>query len=236
MTACSLVIIKASRLQYVHTIFTKLGRYSHHYHQKLGNLYLRDGTHPSFCRTGGATARNQEVRAAGAAMPVIHDDDAKILPVSGNLDALPKQIVDQEYVSDRSELEQAGEQSAVQRILVVEDDLALASLEANILKTHGFSVVTVNSAELAIAALRRSIPDLVVLDLELTGKVSGWDVLQALRVSAAIPVLHTTSSTVTVRKYIYNQGETRETLDHLPKPYPMQTFLKRVKRMLMVAP
>lgn len=170
-------------------------------------------------------------------MPVMHDDDAaKTLPVSGNIDALHKQIADQEHVSDRSELEQTGERLATQRILVVEDDLALANLEANILKTYGFSVVTVNSGELAITALRRSIPDLVVLDLELTSPVSGWDVLQELRVFATIPVLLTTSSTVTVRKYIYNQGETRETLDHLPKPYPMQTFLRRVKRMLMVAP
>ncbi len=170
-------------------------------------------------------------------MPVMHDDDAaKILPVSGNIDALHEQRADQEPASDRSELEQTGKQFATQRILVVEDDLALANLEANVLKTYGFSVVTVNSGELAIAALRRSIPDLVVLDLELTGKVSGWDVLQALRASATIPVLLTTSSTVAVRKYIYHQGETRETLDHLPKPYPMQTFLRRVKRMLMVAP
>ena len=29
-----------------------------------------------------------------------------------------------------------------------------------------------------------------------------------------------------------DSGETRCTLDHLPKPYPMQTLLKRVKRML----
>lgn len=170
-------------------------------------------------------------------MPVMHDDDtAKILPVSGNMDALKKQTTDQEYGSDHLELEQSGEQSETHCILVVEDDPALASLEANILKSHGFTVVTVNSGELAITALSHAIPDLVVLDLELIGKVSGWDVLEELRACAPIPVLLTTSSTVAVRRYMYARGETRETLDHLPKPYPMQTFLRRVKRMLMTAP
>ncbi len=121
-------------------------------------------------------------------------------------------------------------------ILVVEDDLALARLEAGILTARGYAVAAVHDGELAIATLRHSIPDLVVLDLELTGNVQGWDVLQALRNFASIPVLLTTSSTTAVRASIRLRGETRSTLDHLPKPYPMQTLLKRVERMLTAAP
>ncbi len=165
------------------------------------------------------------------------NDAAKNLPVSGNISALKKRAIDQgDHESTDSALEQRAEPVNTRQILVVEDDLTLANLEASILQAHGFTVVTVNSGELAITILRHSIPDLVVLDLELTGKIGGWDVLEVLRASATIPVLLTTSSTVAVRQYRYNRGETRETLDHLPKPYPMQTLLKRVKRMLMLAP
>lgn len=125
------------------------------------------------------------------------------------------------------------------RILLVEDDSALASLEAGILAAQGLDVVTVYSGELAIQTLRRSLPDLVVLDLELTGTFTGRDVLDVLRTPrtpAIIPVLLTTSSTTTARAYIRSQGESKQTLDYLPKPYPMQTLLKRVRRMLQIAP
>lgn len=122
------------------------------------------------------------------------------------------------------------------RILVVEDDPSLATLESEILTAHGYIVVTVHSGELAITALQSTIPDLVVLDLELPGSVNGWEVLQKLRTAANTPVLVTTSATTAVRQHIRSRGESRYTLDHLPKPYPMQVLLKRVKRMLMIAP
>ncbi|HEY4387646.1 MAG TPA: response regulator [Ktedonobacteraceae bacterium] len=134
-----------------------------------------------------------------------------------------------------SELMRHRERLFLPSILLVEDDLTLATLEAGVLTAHGFTVDIVNSGERAIAILHQSLPDLVVLDIELTGLIQGWEVLEALRAIAAIPVLLTTSSTSAVRERIRSLGETRLTLDHLPKPYPMQTLLKRVKRMLMVA-
>ncbi len=122
------------------------------------------------------------------------------------------------------------------RILVVEDDTSLAHLEANFLAAHGYAVEVVSSGEQAVEVLGRRIPDLVVLDLELAGILSGWNVLQSLRTRTHIPVLLTTSLNPEVRKYLRSCGESRFTLDHLPKPYPMQALLKRIKRMLMITP
>ena len=119
-----------------------------------------------------------------------------------------------------------------QHILVVEDDPTLATLEADILTAHGYHVVSVASGELAITTLHHTIPDLVVLDLELPGEMHGWDVLQALRAQATIPVLITSSSVTNARKYLRIRGESRQTLDHLSKPYSLQALLKRVTRML----
>jgi DNA-binding response OmpR family regulator len=123
----------------------------------------------------------------------------------------------------------------LQRILLVEDDLSLASLEAEVLTAHGYRVTIAQSGELAVAALAQSLPDLVVLDVQLQGQVSGWKVLQGLREQALIPVL-LTSSEPTVRAHLRSSGETRSTLDHLPKPYPMHALLKRIERMLASAP
>lgn len=128
------------------------------------------------------------------------------------------------------------EQPERKYILLVEDDQTLAALEASILTAHGYSVKVIHNGELAITEIQHAIPDLVVLDLELADSIDGWGVLQALRTNAAIPVLITTSSAIAVRSYMHTYQESKLTLDHLPKPYPMQTFLKRVQRMLMIAP
>lgn len=120
-------------------------------------------------------------------------------------------------------------------ILLVEDDQSLAVLEASVLTAHGYQVYTVHSGEHAITKLQHLLPDLVVLDLELTGAINGWEVLHALRSHGPIPVLITTSSATTVRPYIRSHGESKLTLSHLPKPYPMQTFLKRVQRILAIS-
>ena len=128
----------------------------------------------------------------------------------------------------------SGKWKALQ-ILVVEDDASLARLEGEILTAHGYMVAIAGNGELAIAALRQSIPDLVLLDLELSGTMNGWDVLRALRTYARVPVLLTSAESA-VRKQIRTSGEDKSTLDHLPKPYPMQTLLKRIRRMLVIAP
>ncbi len=164
----------------------------------------------------------------------MHDNQAAhTTPENGkaNVPNKGKEQTEQE-VSVHSLYQTDGRAQPAQHILLVEDDPTLANLEAEILTAHGYSVVTVHSGELAVTTLRHSIPDLVVLDLELTGTIQGWDVLQELRTLTSIPVLITSSSATIARKYMQSSGETRLTLDHLPKPYPMQTLLKRVKRIL----
>lgn len=121
-------------------------------------------------------------------------------------------------------------------ILLVEDDQTLATLEAHILSLQGLKVTTVNSGELALVEIKKNIPDLVILDFELAGKINGSDVLRNVRIYTTVPVLLTTSSKEKVRTAIRTYRESKETLDHLPKPYLMQTFLRRVKRMLLITP
>ena len=120
------------------------------------------------------------------------------------------------------------------RILLVEDDASLR-LEAGILAARGYAVAIANSGEMAITTLHQTIPDLVLLDLDLSGAITGWDVLRDLRSYSSAPVLLTSSESA-VRRQIRTQGEPRSTLDHLPKPYPMQALLKRIERMLAITP
>lgn len=66
------------------------------------------------------------------------------------------------------------------RILMVEDDDALASVYMVRLQAEGFDVKRVANGEEALASTREYHPDLVLLDVMMP-KVSGFDVLDILR-------------------------------------------------------
>lgn len=66
------------------------------------------------------------------------------------------------------------------RILLVEDDDALANVYVNRLQVEGFDVRRVNNGEDALATALNYHPDLIVLDVMMP-KVSGFDVLDILR-------------------------------------------------------
>jgi twitching motility two-component system response regulator PilH len=131
--------------------------------------------------------------------------------------------------------QQVRQLESTYHILVVEDDSSLANLEAGILKAHGYMVAIASNGDTAITILEHNLPDLVLLDLDLSGTINGWDVLQMLRTYSRTPVL-LTSAESSVNRQIRIRGETRSTLDLLPKPFLMQTLLKRIERMLTIAP
>lgn len=66
------------------------------------------------------------------------------------------------------------------RILLVEDDDALANVYLTRLQAEGFDVRRVSNGEEALAAAINYHPDLVLLDVMMP-KVSGFDVLDILR-------------------------------------------------------
>lgn len=162
-------------------------------------------------------------------------DAANTSSEGGKLNALNEATSNDVQIFDYPMPGQAAASKPLHRILVVEDDASLASLEAGFLSASGYAAEIASSGELAITALQQAIPDLVLLDLELSGSITGWEVLRILRTFSSAPVLLTSSASA-VRQHIRNHGETRSTLDHLPKPYPMPTLLKRIERMLTIGP
>lgn len=70
--------------------------------------------------------------------------------------------------------------SAQKKILLVEDDDALASVYQTRLQAEGLDVKRVPNGEEALAAALEYRPDLIILDVMMP-KVSGFDVLDILR-------------------------------------------------------
>lgn len=66
------------------------------------------------------------------------------------------------------------------KILLVEDDMALAAVYHSRLELEGFDVREVNDGEQALTATLEYKPDLILLDAMMP-KISGFDVLDILR-------------------------------------------------------
>lgn len=66
------------------------------------------------------------------------------------------------------------------KILLVEDDIALAAVYKSRLELEGFDIREVNNGEQALSAAVEYKPDLILLDAMMP-KISGFDVLDILR-------------------------------------------------------
>ena len=74
----------------------------------------------------------------------------------------------------------AAVQHGQKRILLVEDDDALANVYIGRLEAEGFAIRRVSNGEQALDAAKEYKPDLVMLDIMMP-KVSGFEVLDILR-------------------------------------------------------
>jgi CheY-like chemotaxis protein len=85
------------------------------------------------------------------------------------------------------------------KVLIVDDDPTAVELVAMRITGLAGTILRAYSGGDAIAAARRELPDLIVLDLMMPG-VSGFDVVQALKDdvdTSAIPILVVTGRTMT---------------------------------------
>jgi DNA-binding response OmpR family regulator len=114
------------------------------------------------------------------------------------------------------------------RILVVEDDAALAKgLQDNLL-SEGFDALCVSDGSRAQAAAAAFHPDLIVLDLMLPG-VSGFELCRAIRDAGETPILVLTARGQKADKVrCLDHGAD----DYLTKPFDLEELLARIRAIL----
>jgi DNA-binding response OmpR family regulator len=115
------------------------------------------------------------------------------------------------------------------RLVLVEDEPALArGLEDNF-RDDGYAVRVVGRGDEAVAAIEDFDPDVVVLDIMLPGR-SGLDVLRDLRArGSSLPVLMLTAKADVVDRVV---GLELGADDYLPKPFAIRELLARVRALL----
>ncbi len=116
------------------------------------------------------------------------------------------------------------------RVLVVEDEPALADLARLYLERDGFAVEVAADADGAEAAARRSAPDVVLLDIGLPGGRDGIDVCRAMRARQDwTPVIMVTARDDEVDRVL---GLELGADDYVTKPYSPRELVARVRAVL----
>jgi DNA-binding response OmpR family regulator len=115
-----------------------------------------------------------------------------------------------------------------EKILIVEDEIALQETLAYNLKRQGYEVETVGDGKAALEIARKNKPDLILLDLMLPG-MDGFEVCRTLRQDMNTPVLILTARDDEIDRVV---GLEMGADDYMTKPFSMRELIARVKAML----
>ena len=118
------------------------------------------------------------------------------------------------------------------RILVVDDDTALAEMIGIVLRTEGFEPSFCADGDSAIEAFHAAKPDLVLLDLMLPGK-DGIEVCAEIRGESGVPIIMLTakSDTTDVVRGLESGAD-----DYVVKPFNPKELVARIRTRLRPTP
>jgi two-component system, OmpR family, response regulator CpxR len=116
-----------------------------------------------------------------------------------------------------------------ERILVIDDDRELCSLLTEYLKPEGFIVDSSYTSQDGMEMATQGKYDLVILDVMLPGKLTGFNVLQTIRLKTVTPVLMLSARGEDVDRII---GLEMGADDYLPKPFNPRELLARIRTIL----
>ena len=118
-----------------------------------------------------------------------------------------------------------GESAGRGRVLVVDDDAALAEMLTIVLRNEGFDSRVSPSGERALADFREYKPDVVLLDLMLPGK-DGIDVCKEIRGESGVPIVMLTAKSDTVDVVV---GLESGADDYVVKPFKPKELVARIR-------
>jgi DNA-binding response OmpR family regulator len=114
------------------------------------------------------------------------------------------------------------------RILVVEDDSALARVLRDNLQFEGMDVMCVGDGASALSDAKKTCPDLVILDLMLPD-ANGFELCGLLRQGGRVPVVMLTARGQKADKL---RGLNLGADDYITKPFDLEELLARVRAVL----
>ena len=117
------------------------------------------------------------------------------------------------------------------RVLVVDDDAALAEMLGIVLRAEGFDPVFCADGDSALAVFRDTKPDIVLLDVMLPGR-DGVDVCRSIRAESGVPIVMLTARTDTLDVVA---GLENGADDYIHKPFKPKELVARLRARLRPA-
>jgi two-component system, OmpR family, response regulator MtrA len=114
------------------------------------------------------------------------------------------------------------------RVLIVDDDTALAEMLGIVLRSEGYEPFLCSDGDGALAAFREHKPDLVLLDLMLPG-IDGIDVCRQIRAESGVPIVMLTAKTDTIDVVV---GLESGADDYVMKPFKPKELVARIRARL----
>ena len=114
------------------------------------------------------------------------------------------------------------------RILLVEDEPAIAESVAYSLRGEGFDVQVASDGLEALSAFQAFAPDLIILDLMLP-KLSGLDICRVIRKQSSVSIIMLTAKTEEIDRVV---GLEMGADDYVPKPFSIRELIARVRAVL----
>jgi len=119
------------------------------------------------------------------------------------------------------------------RILVVDDTPANVHILQTRLAANGYDIVTATDGEEALAAVRETEPDLILLDVMMP-KMDGFEVCRRLRADASLPFIPIIMVTAKTDPKDVVAGLEAGGDEYLTKPVDQAALVARVKSMLRI--
>lgn len=114
------------------------------------------------------------------------------------------------------------------KILIVEDDKDISSIEKDYLELNNFTVEIIADGGQVIDAINSQKFDLIILDLMLPN-INGFDLCKELRTIVDIPIIMVTAKNETIDKI---KGLGLGSNDYMTKPFDPNELIARVKSQL----
>src|SRR4249920_4184876 len=114
------------------------------------------------------------------------------------------------------------------RVLVVDDDAALAEMLGIVLRGEGFEPTFVSDGDKTVEVFRDSRPDLVLLDLMLPG-TDGIDICRQIRAESGVPIVMLTAKSDTIDIVV---GLESGADDYVVKPFKPKELVARIRARL----
>jgi len=114
---------------------------------------------------------------------------------------------------------------ALEKILVVDDDINICELLRIYLEKEGYTVILAHDGEKGIEKFNATKPDVILLDIMLP-VMDGWQVCREIRKKSNVPILMVTAKSETFDKVL---GLELGADDYIVKPFDAKEVVARIK-------